>query len=82
MKVGVDQALGRPLRQNLNKKKWLPTDRRLTLRILSSELEISQNTVHMIFKDDLHMFKVVQGGAEAAVRRSTIGLNVNIDVVR
>ena len=41
--------------------------RRLAVRILSSDLGISKNTVYMIFIDDLHMGKVVQGGAEAAV---------------
>ena len=43
------------------------SNRRLTVRILSSELGISKKTVHLIFTDDVLMDKVVQSGAEAIV---------------
>ena len=58
------------------------SNRRLTVRILSSELGISKKTVHLIFTDDVLMDKVVQSGAEASVWRSIIQFDVSFDVVR
>ena len=38
--------------------------------------------MHMVFQDDLHVGKVVQDGAKAAVQWSPIRLYVNFDVTR
>ena len=38
--------------------------------------------MHMVFKDEVHMGKVVQNGAKAAVQWREIQLYVNFDVTR